>query len=68
MDAKWGRASPAISSMQKSYEAMKAKYERQRQRNEELNQLVNTYAAVIEELRQQRDELARANTVAPLRR
>jgi len=54
--------------MQKSYEAMKAKYERQRQRNEELNQLVNTYAAVIEELRQQRDELARANTVAPLRR
>lgn len=53
VNEKWGREAPQIVSLQRKYDDLLAKYERVKARADELEELVETYAAVIEELSRQ---------------
>jgi predicted RNase H-like nuclease (RuvC/YqgF family) len=50
---------PAVVAAEKKMQELQRKYDRLRDRNTELEQLVDAYAAVIEELTHQRDALTR---------
>ncbi|MGK5171824.1 hypothetical protein [Geodermatophilus sp. CPCC 205761] len=67
VDAKWGVSSPAVTSLQEKYDALQGTYQRLRERNAELEQLLDTYAYVIEELRLQLDHSIGSDKVRPIR-
>lgn len=53
VEAKWGRESPAQVALQRRFDDLYARYERLRVRADELEELTETYAVVIEELGRQ---------------
>lgn len=60
VERKWGAAAPAVAATEKKLHDLQRKYDRLRNRNAELEHLVDAYAAVIEELAHQRDVLTNA--------
>lgn len=53
VESKWGRQAPGHIALQRRFDDLQERYERLRLRANELEELVETYAAVIEELGQQ---------------
>ncbi len=70
---KWGTDDPEVASATRAMHDLKKKYENARARNAELEELVLTYAAVIEELRVENRHLVRKlaekrrRSVSPIR-
>jgi hypothetical protein len=66
---KWGPNTPAVAVREKQFQELKEKYDDLQVHANELERIVDAYAAVIVELRQQRDELLNShqdNKVVPL--
>jgi uncharacterized protein YlxW (UPF0749 family) len=60
VEQQWGVEASAVVATEKKMQDLQKKYDRLRDRNAELETLVDAYAAVIEELTHQRDSLINA--------